>query len=186
MCRERLYTGEKKQNDGWWFVSTVFLRAATRHHFFSLSLWIFILFHFYFAKIIRQKWIWRGNTLFRSYTQPNQINRFFLLSVKGSPSSAVFFILSFLDYIMDYYASPNVRYHTDQELLYIIHMMTDYPPLAGEMEREKRWILFSSVDWKEMNVFLLERKQKQQNDVIDFFSFTCLVIVRFRYRLDYV
>ena len=55
--------------------------------------------------------------------------------MKGSPSSAVFFILSFLDYY-DYYASPNVRYHTDQELqlLYIIHTMTDYPPL-GEIER---------------------------------------------------
>ena len=81
----------------------------------------------------------KGNKLFRSHTQPNQINRnsffFFLLSVKGSPSSAVFFILSFLDYY-DYYASPNVRYHTDQELqlLYIIHTMTDYPPL-GEIER---------------------------------------------------
>lgn len=127
----------------------IFACSYTPSFFLSLSLWIFILFHFYFAKIIRQKWIWRGNTLFRSHsthTQPNQINRIFWLSVKGSPSSAaVFFILSFLDYIMDYYASPNVRYHTDQELLYIIHMMTDYPPLAGEMEREKRWILFSSV-----------------------------------------
>ena len=123
--------------------------------FLLISIW----FHFLFRPN-KKTWIWRG-TNFSGHTH-NRIKSteilffFFLLSVKGSPSSAVFFILSFLDYY-DYYASPNVRYHTDQELqlLYIIHTMTDYPPL-GEIERRggyysvqligRKWMYFS---WNE-------------------------------------
>ena len=127
----------------------IFACSYTPSFFLSLSL-DFYFISFLFRQNNKTKMNLKGEHTFQVthiHTQPNQINRIFWLSVKGSPSSAaVFFILSFLDYIMDYYASPNVRYHTDQELLYIIHMMTDYPPLAGEMEREKRWILFSSVD----------------------------------------